>query len=216
MFEKTLQPLSGPRYFGIGFNKTGTTSLGRSFLALGLTPVAEPRSPHMDFRQLASAIFDRGDFQPALHAASYFRSFQDRPWNVWDIFRHLDEKFPGSYFILTERDPENWWNSVEKWLTISHKYDKAKHLRYLQHLKAGHLEKRLFVDSYERYNDAVKTYFIGRSNLLVMNLEAGDGWDKLCSFLDLPVPDIDFPHANKQLIRTVSGSRLITKNIRFY
>ncbi len=202
---RTLAPLSGPRYFGIGFNKTGTTSLGRCFEALGLTPIAEPRSPHLDFRQILRPILADGDFQPALQAAVYFRSFQDRPWNVWDIYRHLDEKFPGSYFILTVRDSESWWNSVERWLTIAFPHDQARRLRYLQHLKLERLEKSSFIAAYEQYNQAVRSYFLGRDNFLVMNLVDGDGWEKLCRFLKLPIPDLPFPHTNRQEVARLAS-----------
>ena len=32
--------------------------------------------------------------------------------------------------------------------------------------------------------------------LLVMDIIAGDGWDKLCPFLGKPVPEAAFPHRN--------------------
>lgn len=30
-----------------------------------------------------------------------------------------------------------------------------------------------------------------------MNLEAGDGWNKLCPFLDVNEVNLEFPHRNK-------------------
>jgi hypothetical protein len=30
--------------------------------------------------------------------------------------------------------------------------------------------------------------------LLVMDIAAGDGWEKLCGLLGVPVPDLPFPH----------------------
>jgi hypothetical protein len=195
--KKALKKLGGPRYFAIGLNKTGTTTLGRCFLALGLTPIAEPRSPHMNFAALSQSIFDRKDFSVALEAADYFRAFQDRPWNIWKIYQQLDEKFPGSYFILTERDSEKWWQSVNRWLNVLHPQDGKKRQRYFDHLNVDKIEKSLFIEAYEKYNQEVKDYFAGRDNLLVMNLEQGDGWEKLCHFLGRYVPSIPFPHANK-------------------
>ena len=29
-----------------------------------------------------------------------------------------------------------------------------------------------------------------------MNICAGDGWERLCEFLDVPVPDVPFPREN--------------------
>lgn len=198
LFSRVLPKLTGPRYFCVGFNKTGTTTIGRCFEILGLNPIAEPRSPHMDYQHLSHLIFEDGDFDRVLNAAEYFRAFQDRPWNIWDMYQRLDAHFEGSYFILTERDPETWWRSVEKWLTISHSKDRDKHLRYLHHLKVDRLEKATFLNAYRAYNQAVKGYFKGRDNFLVMNLEKGDAWEKLCPFLGMPIPQVEFPHANKQ------------------
>lgn len=32
----------------------------------------------------------------------------------------------------------------------------------------------------------------------LLEYRAGEGWEKLCEFLDVPVPDYDFPSANEQ------------------
>ena len=197
-YQKILPKLSGPRYFCVGFNKTGTTTIGRCFEILGLNPIAEPRSRYMNYRDLSHLIFENGDYEQVLDAAKYFRSFQDRPWNIWDMYQRLDTHFDGSFFILTERDPETWWRSVEKWLMVSHPHDRDKYLRYLHHLKVDRLDKATFLNAYQAYNKAVKIYFKGRDNFLVMNLEKGDAWDKLCPFIGVPIPQVDFPHANKQ------------------
>jgi hypothetical protein len=194
-----LTALTGPRYFCIGFNKTGTTTIGRSFEILKLTPIAEPRSPYMNFIELSHKIFEDNNFMPALETAQYFRAFQDRPWNIWDIYEKLDKHFPGSFFILTERDEESWWQSVEKWLVTSNKSDREKFERYLKHLKLTSLNKDEFIEAYINYNKKVKEYFKGRDNFIIMNLEKGDGWEKLCNFLKLPKPDVPFPHANRQI-----------------
>ena len=34
-------------------------------------------------------------------------------------------------------------------------------------------------------------------DFLVINIPAGEGWDKLCPFLGLPVPDAPFPLKNR-------------------
>jgi hypothetical protein len=197
-FVPPIKPLTGPRVFCIGFNKTGTTTMGRCFEALGLNPIAEPRSPYIDYVALARFIFQHGDYEPALQAASYFRSFQDRPWNVWEMYKRLDQRFEGSRFVLTERSTESWWNSVERWLLVSNQNDGAKLQRYLDHLRLRNLTKAGFIAAYEKYNEEAKAYFTGRSDLLVMNLEKGDAWQKLCAFLRLPAPNLAFPHANRQ------------------
>ncbi|MBN8607219.1 MAG: hypothetical protein J0L81_09900 [Caulobacterales bacterium] len=197
-YARTLTPLEGPRFVCVGFNKTGTTTLGRCFEALGIGPVAEPRSPHVNYLALSDDVLKRSDVAPVLDAARYFRAFQDRPWNVGDVYQKLDQLYPDSRFILTEREPESWWRSVEQWLGATHRGDRGRLARYLDHLKVDALDKNKFIDAYLAHSDRIKAYFAGRTNLLVMDLAAGDGWKKLCEFLEMPVPDQPFPHANRQ------------------
>ena len=197
-YAQTLTPLEGPRIVCVGFNKTGTTTIGRCFEALGIGPVAEPRSPHVNYLALSDHVLKHNDVAPVLEAARYFRAFQDRPWNVGDVYQKLDQLYPHSHFILTEREPDSWWRSVEKWLGATHRGDSGRLTRYLDHLKVDALDKDKFIAAYLARNNKIKAYFAGRANLLVMDLAAGDGWSKLCGFLEMPVPDQPFPHANRQ------------------
>jgi hypothetical protein len=180
------------RIFGVGLNKTGTTSLKRCFEALGLHPIAPARGP--THQSITRAIFSEGDFEPALRFAEDFRCFEDRPWNVWDMYRRLDERFPGSRFILTVRDPDSWWDSVERWLSVT----KPRMTRtYCRHLGVPSVSRESMVESFHAYNRAVTRYFQGRMDLLVLEI-GRDGWDRLCTFLGHPVPEIPFPHVNRQ------------------
>ena len=194
--------LSGGKIFGIGFNKTGTSTLGRCFDTLGyspnFSPKAAPTTFYMSPRPLNRAIYDHGNYGPALQVANSYRAFQDRPWNIWDMYKVLDAAFSDSKFILTYRDPEKWWASVDRWLNIRHKNDHARLDRYLKHLKVDSLDKDKCIASYLQYNEDVKKYFNGKTNLLLVNFEDGDSWEKLCDFLNKPIPDVPFPHINKQ------------------
>ena len=59
-------------------------------------------------------------------------------------------------------------------------------------------EKQTMIKVFVRYSDGGQDHFAGRDNLLVMDLERGDGWPQLCTFLRLDIPKLPFPHANKQ------------------
>ena len=80
-----------PKVFGVGFNKTGTSTLGKCFDILSLTPVARPQALHDTFhdrfgpfpyRAICDEVFDRRNHQLAIEIAAGFRSFHDRPWNM--------------------------------------------------------------------------------------------------------------------------------------
>jgi hypothetical protein len=53
-----------------------------------------------------------------------------------------------------------------------------------------------FLERYREHNQEVQDYFRGRPrDLLVKGI--GSGWDGLCEFLDVPVPDVPYPHSNR-------------------
>ena len=52
----------------------------------------------------------------------------------------------------------------------------------------------VWLDQYRRHNAAVKA-LVPPSNLLVYKV--GEGWERLCQFLELEVPSVPFPHENK-------------------
>ena len=52
---------------------------------------------------------------------------------------------------------------------------------------------------YEQHNEAVEAWFAGRDDLLVLDLERGDGWQELCAFLGEAVPEAPFPHLNRDM-----------------
>ena len=193
------------RVFCIGMNKTGTTTIKRCFETLNLTPIASPKTYTREGRQSIRDFYVDKNYSEILKLAEGYKTFEDRPWNMWSMYRHLHKRFPDSRFVLTVRDPESWWRSTERWITVT-----KPHIlrRYQLHLRVHQPSKESMTESYLRYNDEVEQYFKNTGNLLVMNFEKGDGWDKLCRFLDVGVPNIEFPHANRQLYSPEDAKRM--------
>ena len=95
-----------PKIFGIGLNKTGTTTLGQAGRMLGLSCTS--CSPSL----LRQIVKDR-DMSSVAEAVGAYDLFEDWPWPL--IYKQLDEMFPGSKFILTTRKSEEaWLNSLKK------------------------------------------------------------------------------------------------------
>lgn len=188
-----LQPVFPYRIFGIGLNKTGTSSLQDAMRILGVGPILSAGIVHK--HGLVQRVLLHGDFETAVRFAGIYRFFEDRPWNIGDMYRRLDERYPGSRFILTVRDKDRWWRSVERWLTVTK--PRIADL-YRIHFRVESVTRDSMIASYLRYNDEVRRHFAGRADFLEMNIEAGDGWTPLCGLLDLPVPDAPFPHRNRQ------------------
>ena len=59
--------------------------------------------------------------------------------------------------------------------------------------------KQNTIEIYNKHNQEVKAYFKNRPNdLLVVDFTTGAGWEELCNFLQVPIPEIPFPHANNK------------------
>jgi hypothetical protein len=54
----------------------------------------------------------------------------------------------------------------------------------------------VFKKRYLEHNSRVRRE-IPANRLLVLNVVAGEGWDKLCPFLGVPMPADPFPHMNQ-------------------
>ena len=122
-----------------------------------------------------------------------YDAVEDMPWPL--MYRELDEAYPNAKFILTVRDTDRWWKSIS-----GHFGDNPYHLQQLTYgddaaAPVGH-EAR-YREVYEAHNAAVLEHFKDRpSDLLLMRLEAGDGWAKLGKFLGIDVPDGPFVRTN--------------------
>jgi hypothetical protein len=194
------------KVFCIGFQKTGTTSMEKALRQFGyrVTGVFGDDLPLEDVR--------RTYVQTALKLAGEYDAVQDLPFPL--VFRELDQAFPGSKFILTVRDTDRWFKSIS-----SHFGEGRGPLQALAYGEdaphpVGHEQR--YREVYEAHNRDVLAYFKDRPNdLLVLDLEAGDGWDKLCPFLGEPVPDIPFYHANAAQLRQTMLYRVVARLRKF-
>jgi hypothetical protein len=162
------------KVFNIGYLKTGTTTMAKALSILGYRSVQwlrtgkEPKEGWIDHIK-----------------KSNYDAFSDAPVGRGAFYKKLDEEFPKSKFILTIRDKESFIISV------------------INYFKGSPWEKKTIQDSkqiireYEERNRQIIEYFKDRPNdFLVMNIINEDGWDKLCNFLDKPIPKKPFPHKN--------------------
>ena len=181
-------PAGRPRIFGIGLNKTGTSSLHTAFEMLGL------RSLHWGGRETSRLFWRalREDVPLLTYVDPAYDAFTDTP--ITRHFKLADRQYPGSKFILTTRDLDAWLDS------------RRRHAEKNQERKAAGLYdgKVLEVDipawraEYASHHEDVLGYFEGRpDDLLVYDITAGGSWEPLCRFLGRPVPAESFPWANR-------------------
>ena len=175
-FDPLLPPDLDPRpkIFGIGFHKTGTTSLGRALRQLGYriqkgfsinktgkrVTIPEP----VTLEKIGAVAFPM---------VRFYGAFEDNPWPL--LFKDADRMFPGSKFILTVRDPDNWIRSA-----ANHFGERTTPYLDLIHGKPGFCiagNKEEAVARYLRHNEDVKSHFSGRTeDLLVWDIEADPRW----------------------------------------
>jgi len=207
-----------PKIFGIGNNKTGTTSLKTAMDELGFV---------IGYQREAEKMMEdwaKRDFNRIVEYCKFAQFFQDVPFSRPYTYVVLDHEFPGSKFILTVRDsPNQWYNSLTKY--HARKYGKDGRIPTKEDLQqATYVEKgwkwrinrmsyktpeddpfnkEILLHYYNDYNKNVKEYFRHRpDDLLVLNVAEENAYQKLCDFLAIkPIGD-SFPWKNK------------TKNIR--
>jgi hypothetical protein len=191
-----LRPVRPVKIFGIGLPKTGTKTLGCCFRRFGFK--------HRSYDMNLAVQVRKHDFENAFAVAEKHETFEDWPWFL--MYKELDQRFPGSKFVLTLRkDTETYVASVKK----HHARQGVKNKDFVRPFwwddvfgcepdQWDYQKGFLSAESYERHNREVLEYFKDRPNdLLVVCWENGDGWDKLCSFLDRTCPAEPFPHRHK-------------------
>jgi hypothetical protein len=118
------------------------------------------------------------------------------------FYKYLDYKYPGSKFILTVRDLDSWLESIEYILSKAPVLSTDEDIPIMRRMtiyESVVFERETFIAAFERHHRDVKRYFSGRpDDLLEMDIIAGDGWDKLCPFLDAPFPSVPFPHLHRR------------------
>lgn len=127
-----------------------------------------------------------------------FDSFEDWPWPL--LYKEIDQWFPGSKFILTVRKtPETWFNSLCK---HAERTGPTKTRKEIYGFELPHEHKSQHIDFYLKHNQEVRDYFSNReADFIEVCWEDGDGWESLAKFLNKPIPNIPFPHADPYQIK---------------
>lgn len=201
------------KYFCIGRNKTGTTSLEKAFVDLGYRVGNQAKA-----ELLADQHYFAGNFLPLISYCKSAEVFQDAPFSWPETFKFIDKAFPGSKFILTVRDDaEQWYQSITKFHakhfgqngripTIADlKGAEYRRLGFMYNTVKVHgtpdddpYNKEIMISHYHAHNLSVLEYFKGRpEDLLVMNLAEEGAYQRFVDFLGVQSPYSDLPWENK-------------------
>jgi len=104
---------------------------------------------------------------------------------------HFLPKWDGKLILTTRNSTNTWYDSVLRW-DRKHKMSTAilaqRGIMYGSETPEGYWK-----NIYYHHNRVCSKL----PNCLVVCWENGDGWKELCEFLNVPIPDVPFPHLNK-------------------
>ncbi len=210
--KKHQQSKGKIKYFCIGRNKTGTTSLKKAFEDLGF-PVGDQAVAE----KLTDSSYFKGDFRSIIKYCESAQVFQDAPFSWAETYQRMDKAYPGSKFILTIRDnADQWHQSITKFhakffgdgsVPTSEDLKKSKYVRkgWMYDAVKQHgtpdtdmYNEAIMKNHYEQYNEDVLSYFKNRPNdLLVINISDKNSYRRFCEFIGVePIYDT-FPWENK-------------------
>lgn len=184
---------------GAGLGRTGTASLKVALEELGIG-----RCYHMgEVMQDATHIdhwINAADGDPDWDGllADYGATVDYPACTFW---RELAEYYPDSKVLLSTRSAESWFESVNQTIMS------PKLRNFIDGSHFGNLSKKTIWNTVDfRMDDRqfMVSYFNRRNDEISEAIPAGlllvyevkQGWDPLCDFLGLPVPDTPFPRVN--------------------
>jgi len=207
---------------GAGFGRTGTLSLKNALEQLGLGPcyhMLEVRKNPDHDRLWLDALERRGVDWDALFAR--YRSSCD--WPQCHFWRELAAHYPEARVILTVRDEARWHASIRRTIfehlagdpdpadaaAVLHR-NMTRTLIYEQAFGGRWRDEEHVRGVYRRHVEQVRRE-IPADRLLVYDVACG--WEPLCGFLGVPVPDAPFPNVNStaefrsRIMRREPGAR---------
>ena len=181
------------KVFGIGLSKTGTTSLARALEILGYN-VKDC---------LGITKYSKGNLASINQTAlDTYDALTDTP--IPNFYRELDKEYPNSKFILTIRDMDGWLQSCKKQFNqkLADKRSDAANQLFLELYDTVTFDEEKFRSGYKKFTESVLEYFKDRpDDLLVIDISKGEGWEKLCPFLNKPIQKTIFPKSNVTQIK---------------
>jgi hypothetical protein len=190
---------------GAGFGRTGTNSLKLALEQLGFGPCHHMFEVRNDPEQLpfwqAAARGDIPDWDQV-----FARYAAQCDWPGARYWRELAAHFPDAKVILSVRPADAWFDSFQATIgrflgppdvhTDPDRRARAEMVHELiaQQIFGGITDDRAHATCTFREHNAEVQRTIAPERLLTF--EASEGWEPLCRFLNVPVPETPYPHAN--------------------
>lgn len=190
---------------GAGFGRTGTNSLKLALEQLGFGPchhMFEIRDhPEQLHHWQAAAAGRRPDWYKVFEGYT-----AQVDWPGARYWRELADHFPAAKVILTTRSADSWFDSVQATIypsmrdraTRPSEHDRARaemaYQTIVQQIFDGRMDDREHAIAVFRNHIAEVQRSIPDQRLLTYRV--AEGWEPLCRFLGVPVPEAPYPRVN--------------------
>lgn len=190
---------------GPGFGRTGTNSLKLALEQLGFGPchhMFEVRDHPELLRNWEAA--SRGE---TVDWEEVFRGYRSQvDWPGARYWRELAQHFPTAKVILTVRDADDWFDSVQATiapLLAARGKHPTPHVNAIAEMGYQTVEVQIFDNRLSDRDYATRRFKkhiaevqseIPSDRLLTFDLR--EGWKPLCDFLGVEAPDVPFPKTN--------------------
>jgi len=187
------------KLIGAGFGRTGTMSLKLALEELGFGPC----------HHMAEVILHPESTEDWIQAAEgnpdWDKIYRDYTSTVdfpgCSFWKQLAAFYPEAKVLLSIRDPEKWFESTQATIfskTSLQRLESSPMKKFFDKVVWSPLGGRLddsefMIDKFNRHNSDVERS-LPRERLLVY--EVSQGWEPLCAFLGVPVPETPFPRVN--------------------
>jgi hypothetical protein len=190
---------------GAGFGRTGTLSLKIALEMLGQGPCLHMLQVLDDPER--ATLFSRaaeGDLASLDKALEGYGSTVD--WPGTSFWRELTVRHPAAKVVLTVRDPQRWYDSChgtifqaaeaalsEGGAAVTAQTAMLRALIWDGTFGGRFADREHTVRVFTEHNEAVRREVPAQR---LLEFEVAQGWQPLCDFLGVPVPDAPFPRAN--------------------
>ena len=171
--------------FNIGLNRSGTKSLTYAIRDLKIKSLhfaVDSDNIGNNSIEIETVLIDniQRNYKALYGLDDTYQGFSD--FNGESYYERLYNDYPNSMFILTVRPFNDWVKSNQN-----------------NEIHIGRTAPTIetLIKKYNVIKD-IRNFFSDKSDqFLEMDICNGDGWDKLCNFLNLQKPNKKFPHLNK-------------------
>lgn len=195
----------GLSIIGSGFGRTGTMSTKMALEQVGFGPCHHMSEVMQNPAQLAK--WKSIASGTPVNWADVFAGYRAQvDWPGAAVWEQTVKAFPDAKVVHTERPENEWWNSfsvtIGKFFSIVPQLEVPPHIQDFFEIMAGwfmantfadHADRATAIAAYRQNNQKVRNMVSG-NRLLVFHVQ--EGWEPLCRFLNVPVPDSPFPRSN--------------------